>query len=173
MIKDLLLLAASLIFGTPAVKAEDPVRKEGPRLHGDYCGTSGALSSVIPGARSPHPVVARYLADRAKKTTVVVYAGNPRTLAWNPGLHRYCSAEWFMDGIRDAPGTIGIQREYTGAGIRMYAPGDPGGIPLCQAIIRETGSDTHRFHAISGYSRSAGTVPTSYRYSKGSERIDC
>jgi len=120
-------------------------------------------------------MIATSHANQMETTMVVVSACETRTFAWNPGLHRYYCAEWWMGAktIRDAPDSIDIQMEYSRTRTRMQGRGTREGFPLRQVNIRVTGSETHRFDAISGYSRSAGTVPTSYRYLAGSERIDC
>jgi hypothetical protein len=176
MIKHLLLLATSVIFGLPAVIAADHVRDTpGLRGSGYFKRNYRSLSSANPGGRSPHVMIATSHANQMEITMVDESACETRTLAWNPGLHRYYCAEWWMEArtIRDAPDSTAIQMEYRRTGARMQGRGTREGFPLRQVKVRVTGSDTHRFDAISGYSRSAGTVPTSYRYSAGSERIDC
>lgn len=176
MLKHLLLLASSVVFGPPAVMAADPVRDTaGHRVSGNFDRNYSQLSSPNSRGRSPHTMIATSHANQKEITMVVVSACETRTLAWNPGLHRYYCAEWWMEAttIRDAPDSITIQMEHSRTMTRMQGRGTREGFPLCQVNIRVTGSDTHRFDAISGYSRSVGTVPTSYRYSTGSERIDC
>jgi hypothetical protein len=176
MIKHLLLLATSVIFGPPAVIAVDTVRDTpGHPGSGYFDRNYRSLSYTNPGGRFPHVMIATRHANQLEIIMLVVSACETRTLAWNPGLHRYYCAEWWMEAktIRDAPDSIAIQMEYNRTRTRRQGRGTREGFPLRQVKVRVTGSDTHRFDAISGYSRSAGTVPTSYRYSAGSERIYC
>lgn len=176
VIKNLLLLASSIIFGTQAIIAEDPVREgTGPRVSGNYDRNYSQLSAANSRGSFPHVMVTTSHANQKEIPMMVVSACETRTLAWNPGLHRYYCAEWWMEAktIRGAPDSIAIQMEYIRTRTRMQGRGTREGFPLRQVNIRVTGSDTRRFDAISGFSRSAGTVPTSYRYSAGSERINC
>lgn len=159
-----------------AIIAEDPVRdRTGPLLSGNFDRNDSQRSAANSRGRLPHVMVAISHTNQKEIPIVVVRACETRTLAWNPGLHRYYCAEWWMEAqkIRDAPDTIAIQMEYMRTRTRMEDRGTREGFPLRQVNIRVTGSDTRRFDAISGFSRSAGTVPTSYRYSTGSERINC
>ncbi|MCU0630154.1 MAG: hypothetical protein MUF37_03245 [Methanoregulaceae archaeon] len=176
VIKHLLLLASSIIFGTQAIIAEDPVRdRTGPMVSGNFDRNDCQRSAANSRDRFPHVMVAANHTNQKEIPMVVVSACETRTLAWNPGLHRYYCAEWWMEAhtIRDAPDSIAIQMEYIRTRARMGSRGTREGFPLRQVNIRVTGSDTHRFDAISGLSRSTGTVPTSYRYSTGIERINC
>jgi hypothetical protein len=120
----------------------------------------------------PHDIIATSHGDLTKTSMENVSVGDTRTLAWNPGLHRYNCAEWWMGVFGDDPDTVAIQLEYNGTRIRTQGRVTREGTPL-SATIRVTRSDTTRFHAISRNDRSETAVPTSYSYSTGSGCIDC
>ena len=110
MIKYLLLLASCVIFGTPAVTAADPSRDTtNHRVSGDNYGVSTAPSPATPGVMVPHDIMATSHGDLTKTSMVNVSVGDIRTLAWNPGLHRYKCAEWGMVFFWDDPDTVPIQ----------------------------------------------------------------
>ncbi len=176
MLQHLLLLASSVVFGPPAVTAADHVRDTtGHRVNDYFDWNYSSLESANTRSGYPHAMIATSQPNPIGNTLVVMSACETRTLAWNPGLNRYYCAEWWIEAstIRDDPGSVTIQMEYSRTMTRMQGRGTREGFPLCQVNIRVTGSDTHRSDAISGYSRSVGTVLTSYRYSTGSERTDC
>jgi hypothetical protein len=148
MYKYLLLLVSCVIFGTPALTAADPVRDTtSHRVNGYYKGVSTAPLPVTPGVMVPHDIIATGHGDLTKTSMEDVSVGDTRTLAWNPGLHRYNCAEWWMGGFGDDPDTVAIQLEYNGTRIRTQGRVTREGTPL-SATIRVTRSDTTRFHAI-------------------------
>jgi hypothetical protein len=173
LIKYLLLLASSVIFGTRAVMAADPVRDTTSHRVNGYCdGVSTAPLPVTPGVMVPHDIIAMSHGDLKKTSMENVSVGDTRTLAWNPGLHRYNCAEWWMVFFWDDPNTVAIQLEYNGTRIRTQERVTREGT-LLSTTTRMTRSDTAWFYAISRNDRSETAVLTSYSYSTGSGCIDC
>jgi hypothetical protein len=156
------------------VSEEDPSPyTAGKRVTGKNKGVNTAL--LFPRTPVLLPFT-EYEADRTDSVTVKSGdegAGDVRTLAWNPGLHRYNNSEWRTRIFGYRPGNFTtVPQEYNGTRTRMRERGTREGIPLLQDI-RINRNDTPRFFTIPGDSRN--TIPVQYfsRCSDGSENNGC
>ena len=133
----------------------DPVRDTtNHQVCGYFDGVPTAPLSAIPGVIVPHDVIAMSQGDLTKTSLVTMDGGDARTLAWNPGFHRYNCAGWRMEVFRDDPDTAAIQLEYNGTRTWMQGWEIPGGNNPFLTNIQVISTDTIRFHAISGKIRS-------------------